>query len=71
MTCSINKCLDYTKSTANINLVPANETLDLSATLTTVVRIVGNHLNSALTIVLNPLSPGICPVLISNKHCLQ
>lgn len=70
MTCGINRCLDYMKASSNIVLQPAMETFELSSTVAVAVRCVTNHLNSASKIIVHPLSPDICPFLITDKQWL-
>jgi signal transduction histidine kinase len=69
MEMSINRSQDFMKASNNIVLLPALETFDLSAAITSAVTCV-KHVLSDRLILVHPFDESICASLVSDKHWL-
>ncbi len=71
MLMTINRCLDYTKASNGLKLVPKNETIDLSETLTMPLHCMIN-IQQKVKISLIPFNDqDICSHIITDKQWLQ
>jgi signal transduction histidine kinase len=69
MTMAINRSIDFTKASSNIQLVPSLETVDFFETLFVPVDCIRN-LQSAVAVMVAPLPLDMCPFVITDKHWL-
>ena len=70
MLMSINRCLDYTKSTKGVKLEPKNETISLNDAIELPMRCIQN-MQSRVAVTLDPWSKGICSCVITDRQWLQ
>eukprot|EP01040_Poterioochromonas_malhamensis_P006288 gene6288-biopygen1120 len=71
MLMTINRCLDYTKASNGLKLVPKNETIDLAETLKMPLQCMTN-IQQKIKICLMPYGEqGICSHVITDKQWLQ
>ncbi len=70
MLMAINRCLDYTKASKGMKLVPKYETVDLREALKFPVECMSN-VQERIGIKLGALSEEICSHIITDKHWLQ
>lgn len=69
MTMAINRSIDFTKASSNIQLVPSLETVNFHETLCGPVDCIRN-LQAGVAIVVAPLPADMCPYVITDKHWL-
>jgi signal transduction histidine kinase len=69
MTMGINRSIDFTKASSNIQLVPAMETTDIYDVISVSLECV-RTLQSSVLIQFLPLPAGICRYIITDKHWL-
>jgi signal transduction histidine kinase len=69
MTMGINRSIDFTKASSNIQLVPAMETTDIYDVICVSLECV-RTLQSSVSIQFLPLPAGICRYIITDKHWL-
>ena len=67
MISTVNRCLDYTKVSKGLELVPRNETFDLAESLQLPIDCI-NGLHGAGVIKIDPISADICRFVISDKQ---
>ena len=67
MTMSINRCLDYTKASSNIDLVPSMERFDIISTLSSTIAAVNHHLHQN-RIIVHLLNRDACPHVVSDNR---
>eukprot|EP01039_Chlorochromonas_danica_P001269 gene1269-1385_t len=70
MLMTINRCIDYTKASKGVKLVPKYETFDLMETLSlplNCMKDIQNH----IAITLQPIPTTICPHILTDKQWLQ
>ena len=67
MLSTVNRCLDYTKVSKGLELVPRNETFDLAESLQLPIDCV-NGMHCASVIKLGVMSADICRHIISDKQ---
>lgn len=67
MTMAINRSLDFAKANGNIALVPVFETFNIVDELSISINVI-RHLQSAVTIIINPIPLELRTYLISDKH---
>ena len=68
---TINRCLDYTKTTNGFKLVPKFETVELAALLQKPVQLIHDtHSHSNIEIKIAPLAQDICSHVITDKQWL-
>lgn len=70
MIMTINRCIDYTKASKGMKLVPKLETIHLLDTLSMPLKCMKN-VQSKISIQLNSIPPNICPYLITDRQWLQ
>ncbi len=70
MLMTINRCIDYTKASKGLKLVPKYETVHLHEALELPIQCMLN-MQHRINIVLNPIPKEICSHLISDKQWLQ
>jgi signal transduction histidine kinase len=70
MLMTINRCIDYAKASKGMKLSPKNETIDLMETLKMPLKCM-LHVQSKVSIILNPISERICSHIITDKQWLQ
>jgi CheY-like chemotaxis protein len=70
MLMSINRCIDYTKSTDGLKLKPKYDTIDIVDTLRLPIICMRNTQESCV-IYMNPLPPDLCSHVITDKQWLQ
>ena len=70
MLSTVNRCLDYTKVSKGLELVPRNETFDLIESLQLPIDCV-NGLESATSVKMESMSVNICRYVISDKQVRQ
>jgi signal transduction histidine kinase len=70
MLMTINRCLDYTKASQGLKLIPHQETIDLTEALKFPVDCMKN-IQSRIPIRISALPSVICPFIISDKQWLQ
>ncbi len=70
MLMAINRCIDYTKASKGMKLVPRHETVDLREVLQFPVDCMSN-IQDRIGIKLDPLPEGICSHIITDKQWLQ
>ncbi|RYH05453.1 response regulator [archaeon] len=70
MMMTINRCIDYTKASRGLKLVPKYETVDLLDTLFLPFKCMGD-VSQKVRISLEPLSSAICSHVITDKQWLQ
>ncbi|RYH29111.1 response regulator [archaeon] len=70
MLMTINRCIDYTKASNNMKLVPKYETIDLMETLELPMNCM-KDIQSRINIVLKPIDADICMYIITDKQWLQ
>eukprot|EP00981_Chlorochromonas_danica_P015982 scaffold15059_cov348-Ochromonas_danica.AAC.1 len=70
MLMTINRCIDYTKASKGLKLVPKHETIDLMETLSLPLNCM-KDIQQRVPIVLEPLSRDICSHVITDKQWLQ
>ncbi len=70
MLMAINRCLDYTKASKGMKLVPKYETVDLREALQFPIECMSN-IQERIGIKLGALSEEICSHIITDKHWLQ
>eukprot|EP00981_Chlorochromonas_danica_P003458 scaffold654_cov207-Ochromonas_danica.AAC.43 len=70
MLMTINRCLDYTKASNGLKLVPKFETVDLLQTLLLPLNCM-KDIQQRISIVLDPLPQEICSHIITDKQWLQ
>ena len=70
MLMTINRCIDYTKASKGMKLVPKYETVDLHETLHLPLNCMRN-IQQKVSIVLHPLDQAICSHIITDKQWLQ
>jgi signal transduction histidine kinase len=69
MTMGINRSIDFTKASSNIQLVPAMETTDICDVICVSLECM-RTLQSSISIQFLPLPAGICRYIITDKHWL-
>lgn len=70
MVMTINRCIDYTKASKGLKLVPKYETINLADSLHLPLKCMKN-IQSRISIDLNPISHLICKYVITDKQWLQ
>eukprot|EP00981_Chlorochromonas_danica_P009247 scaffold2582_cov162-Ochromonas_danica.AAC.16 len=70
MLMTINRCIDYTKASKGLKLVPKYETIDLMETLLLPLNCM-KDIQQRVSIVLEPWSKDICSHIITDKQWLQ
>jgi CheY-like chemotaxis protein len=70
MLMTINRCIDYTKASKGVMLVPKHETIDLLETLSLPLKCM-KEIQQRLAISLQPLPRDICSHIITDKQWLQ
>eukprot|EP00981_Chlorochromonas_danica_P008975 scaffold2384_cov235-Ochromonas_danica.AAC.2 len=70
MLMTINRCIDYTKASKGVKLVPKFETIDLMDTLSLPLNCM-KDIQQRVSIVLQPISKEICSHIITDKQWLQ
>lgn len=70
MIMAINRCIDYTKASKGMKLVPKYETLHLSDTLRMPLLCMKNVQNK-ISIIMNPIPPNVSHQIITDKQWLQ
>ena len=70
MTMTINRCIDFTKTTTGVKLTALHETIGLDETLRRPVKIM-NGFQTKIGIQLNAIPRGICSQVITDKQWLQ
>ena len=70
MLMTINRCIDYTKASKGMKLVPKYETVDLREALQFPIECMIN-IQERIGITLSPLSEKICRFIITDKQWLQ
>jgi signal transduction histidine kinase len=71
MLMTINRCLDYTKASSGMKLVPKYETIDLLDALQMPLRCMKEQQNPRIKVVLSEIQPNICSHIITDKQWLQ
>jgi signal transduction histidine kinase len=69
MTMGVNRSIDFTKASSNIQLVPSMETTDIYDVIYVSVECI-RTLQANVYIQFSPLPSGICPYIITDKHWL-
>ena len=69
MKMAIHRSIDFTKSSSNIALLPALETVDLEATVRAQLHMI-RSLKSNVSIELVPLPGGMCTMVVTDRHWL-
>ena len=70
MVMTINRCIDYTKASKGLKLVPRYETIDLKETMQLPLQCMQN-IQQRIEIKLNPIPTEICSHIITDKQWLQ
>lgn len=70
MLMTINRCIDYTKASKGLKLVPKHETIDLMETLSLPLNCM-KDIQQRVAISLEPIPPNICSHIITDKQWLQ
>ncbi len=70
MLMTINRCTDYAKATKGVQLVPLNETIDLSVTIDMPVKCMKN-IQDRVNLITSEIPEHICPSIIADKQWLQ
>ncbi|RYY77507.1 HAMP domain-containing histidine kinase, partial [archaeon] len=70
MLMTINRCIDYTKASKGLRLVPKYETIDLLDTLSLPLNCM-KDIQNRISIQLLPLPSSICSHVITDKQWLQ
>ena len=70
MLMTINRCIDYTKASKGLRLIPKHETIDLMETLELPLSCMRN-MQHKIEIVLNNIPKTVCPFVITDKQWLQ
>ena len=70
MLMTINRCIDFTKASKGVKLVPKPETIDLEETVTLPLRIM-RDMSARISLEMDPLSPDICSHIITDQQWLQ
>eukprot|EP00981_Chlorochromonas_danica_P000299 scaffold77_cov243-Ochromonas_danica.AAC.1 len=70
MLMTINRCIDYTKASKGVKLVPKFETIDLMDTLSLPLNCM-KDIQQRVSIVLQPINKEICSCIITDKQWLQ
>jgi signal transduction histidine kinase len=70
MTMTINRCLEFTKASQGLKLMPKNETINLAETILLPLKVM-QSIQSKVTISLLPMDEGICTHVITDKQWLQ
>eukprot|EP00981_Chlorochromonas_danica_P000884 scaffold212_cov174-Ochromonas_danica.AAC.10 len=70
MLMTINRCIDYTKASKGLKLIPKHETIDLVETLLLPLNCM-KDIQQRVSIVLEPIPPEICSHVITDKQWLQ
>ncbi len=70
MLMTINRCIDYTKASKGLRLIPKYETIDLRDALELPMACMKN-MQQKIEIILNPLPANLCRCAITDKQWLQ
>jgi len=70
MIMTINRCIDFTKASKGLKLVPKLETIDLQETVDLPIKVMRDF-KSHLAINMLPIAPDICSHVISDRQWLQ
>jgi hypothetical protein len=70
MLMTINRCIDYTKASKGLRLIPKYETIDLMETLELPLNCMRN-MQTKIEISLAPIPSTVCPFVITDKQWLQ
>jgi CheY-like chemotaxis protein len=70
MLMTINRCIDYTKASKGLKLVPKHETIDLLETLSLPLNCM-KEIQQRVSIIVLPLPMDICSHIITDKQWLQ
>jgi signal transduction histidine kinase len=71
MVMTINRCIDYTKASNGVKLIPRLDTFDFIQALKLPIRCMKSLLNKKTTIKLLPISHNIARNIITDKQWLQ
>jgi CheY-like chemotaxis protein/signal transduction histidine kinase len=70
MLMTINRCIDYTKASKGVKLVPRYETIDLVETLLLPINCM-KDIQQRIPVVLEPMEEEVCSHIITDKQWLQ
>jgi hypothetical protein len=70
MLMTINRCIDYTKASQGLKLVPHRETIDLREALALPLSVM-KDMQSKVVVVMRQMSADICSHVITDKQWLQ
>jgi signal transduction histidine kinase/CheY-like chemotaxis protein len=70
MLMTINRCIDYTKASNGLQLVPKHETIDLLETIQLPFNCM-TSIQSRVNIRFHPIPPSVCQYIITDKQWLQ